>query len=425
MRLGFNPDELHYDQITFKTSQNAAAAVSKTSINQQLNFNELKLEDGACLGLSFDVKRTARRFTPGESIKKGHFKAHHGLSNEDLSVYLEQILAWHQDNSGHHPVLIRLNMIDNELKEYSDFHDEIDTYLKVYFDDTTLFRPDDLMEDGKPTMLENFKNAAEGEDPWPLINDSLLLGKFVFCISTKNDWAIQYANQEITKRSCFSSQLIGEKEMPPTTGNIVFFHFEMGDFNKNKWTETVQRFVSSHMITMASNVNSKTKWRDAIDAGVSSLGTTRVVGENWCVFLSGKNYVSKQRVYFLRCVANGRYRGNKATHMKKDFASPECDFVFEYRSGGEFAIKNLSKGRYYNCTIKSLSSTANSDCDYWKLEEAVIDDKVKANHYYIENVENEQHMTKKASQLSDNTGKDEVYIVDLIENRDKYHIIDL
>jgi hypothetical protein len=105
--------------------------------------------------------------------------------------------------------------------------------------------------------------------------------------------------------------------------------------------------------------------------------------------------------------ANQEYRNNHATKMQKDYESPECLFNLILQDGGSYAIKNVKNSEYFDCSITSMSKSVDGNCQRWQfLEIPTVE-----NGYYIQNMENNEYMTKKASQLSKNAGKDEVYIV--------------
>lgn len=105
---------------------------------------------------------------------------------------------------------------------------------------------------------------------------------------------------------------------------------------------------------------------------------------------------------------NKVFRYNHATKMQKEFKSPECLFNLISEDGGKtYAIKNILNNEYFDCTITSMAKSVEGNCEKWQfLSIPTIE-----NGYYIQNIENNKYMTKKASELTKNAGIDEVYII--------------
>lgn len=114
----------------------------------------------------------------------------------------------------------------------------------------------------------------------------------------------------------------------------------------------------------------------------------------------------------LKNQANNEYRNNHATKMQKDYESPQCLFNLVVQDNGSYGIKNVDNNEYFQCHITTMVSKIEGNCQRWQfLEIPTI-----TNGYYIQNLDNHQYMTKKASQLSKNAGPDEVYIVEARNN---------
>jgi hypothetical protein len=109
----------------------------------------------------------------------------------------------------------------------------------------------------------------------------------------------------------------------------------------------------------------------------------------------------------LKNQANNEYRNNHATKMQSSFESPECLFNLISQGDGSYAIKNVKNDEYFDCSITSMAGSVSGNCQRWQfMPIPTVQD-----GYYIQNIENRQYMTKKASQLSKNAGNDEIYIV--------------
>jgi hypothetical protein len=118
--------------------------------------------------------------------------------------------------------------------------------------------------------------------------------------------------------------------------------------------------------------------------------------------MSMPSYVS------LKNNANQEYRNNHATKMQSKYESPECLFNLVDQGNGSYGIKNVKNDEYFQCHITTMVSSVTSDCQRWQF----LAIPTIANGYYIQNLDNKEYMTKKASQLSKNAGDDEVYIVE-------------
>ncbi len=110
----------------------------------------------------------------------------------------------------------------------------------------------------------------------------------------------------------------------------------------------------------------------------------------------------------LKNQANDEYRNNHATKMQDDYESPDCLFNLVDQGDGSYGIKNVKNDEYFQCHITKMVDKVEGSCQRWQfLAIPTVD-----NGYYIQNMDNNQYMTKKASQLSKNAGSDEVYIVE-------------
>jgi hypothetical protein len=114
----------------------------------------------------------------------------------------------------------------------------------------------------------------------------------------------------------------------------------------------------------------------------------------------------------LKNKANNEYRNNHATKMQSDYESPACLFNLVDQGNGTYGIKNVKNDEYFDCSITSMSGSIEGDCQLWQF----MSIPTVENGYYIQNIENRQYMTKKASQLSKNAGNDEIYIVEARDN---------
>ncbi|MBK8493312.1 MAG: hypothetical protein IPL49_21140 [Saprospirales bacterium] len=142
-----------YDQIIFKASHNSYDR--DESIAEQLTFHPSSPHNGGCMALEFDIWRHSSPFIRDQRISDNYFMVSHtGTGGSTLANYLRQIKSWHHRTPNHPVILIT---IDIKSKEggYSNFHDEIDTYLKCHFDQNLIFSPNRLIKDHSLSLCEN------------------------------------------------------------------------------------------------------------------------------------------------------------------------------------------------------------------------------------------------------------------------------
>lgn len=275
-----------FDQIIFKASHNSYDR--DETLLQQLTFNPSKPYNCGCMGLELDIWRHSSSYVPYESISAGYFTvAHDTPGNKTLKSYFDQILQWHNGNPAHDVVLITLD-IKSSNGGYSNFQDEIDTYLKCYFGEDLIFKPGQLMQNPQLSLCSNV--IATG---WPQLASSELSGKFIFCLSGNKDWKAQYAATNLSIRYCFSDldQSDSDKNVaPPTSGNIVFFNFHIYNSNKNSWMKTIPPFAKSKLIVRTYVSNSEENWDNCIKANVSAIATDKVSNYNWCMVSDSGEY---------------------------------------------------------------------------------------------------------------------------------------
>ena len=297
---------IKYSDFTFKTSEDSVLKIDKgISIAQQLNFNSTEPQNGACLGLTFKInmKRRTRNYDYFKSIDERFFTCpHEGIKETPLSAYLSEIKEWSEENNyGHLPVLIRLVLSKEVLHEFEKFPAELDTYLNQYFGQDLIFSPGDLKSGSASASLFDYLNSLGGS--WPTLDNEKLVGKFIFCLSQEDrkeedNWAVRYA--EVGRGIlCFGAKEIHKDDIPPSEGNIIFFHFKFTGDKSGRWAETIEEFNEIKAITLAEEVNSKEKWIDAIDSEVSfDCYGPRHGGKMVCVFKRRKLHFQDQVLLF-------------------------------------------------------------------------------------------------------------------------------
>ncbi len=280
---------LSYDQIIFKASHNSYER--DESLSEQLTFNINNPSDGGCMAVEFDIWRHSSSYIPGESISDEYFTvAHVTPGNDKLSNYLNQLLIWHNNNTNHYPVLIYLD-IKSSNNGYSNFHDEIDTYLKCYFSEEVIYKPGNLFIDPSKSLCENVVNYG-----WPDIDSIDMRGKFIFCLSGNEEWKTEYANNNIKKRYCFSDQNRSDNDpnvKPPVEGNFVFFNFHIYNSHKDVWMNTIPPFTDKRLITRTYLSNSEKNWNNCIEANVTAIATDKISNHDWAKVSNNNVYRKK------------------------------------------------------------------------------------------------------------------------------------
>ncbi len=403
--------DLTYDQITFKASHNSYDSV--TPISKQLEFDPAKPYNLGCMSLELDIWRHSSSFTPGEQIDEGYFKVGHtGGGSKTMSSHLQDLRNWHNNNPNHYAILITVE-IKSTGGGYNNFHDEIDTYLKCYFDEELIFKPNQLIQDSSLSLCENVIKYG-----WPKLSHPKLQGKFIFCLAGGGDWKSEYANTNLPQRYCFSDRNEdndNENLQPPDKGNIVFFNVNIFDKHNGIWVNTLPRFAEKKLIVRAWLANSEKNWNNCIRANVSAIATDEIQGRDWCKVDDNNPFRKKTEWFdkrFLKNRSNNSYRTSNATRMQGNYESPECTMIFEQQPGQNiYGIRNAKNNSYFQCGITTMVSKITDDCQRWELIVVNAD----KNEYYVRNRKNNAYMTKAASKLSHTSGSDEVYIIDSVD----------
>lgn len=407
--------KLAFSKITFKASHNSY--MRKETLNKQLTFNINEPYNCGCMALELDIWRHSSKYEYLDNINDGYFTVSHiNLRNITLAHYLEKILDWHNSNPNHNVILVTLD-IKSSRGDCDTFPEEIDTYLKCYFDEELIFKPNKLITDNTLSLCENVI-----KDDWPELTSTKLQGKFIFCLSGTEEWKSKYASTDLNKRYCFSDEDISasDKEIhPPSKGNIVFFNFHIEDNNKDVWMNTIPPFAKKNLITRTYQSDSESDWNNCIKANVSAIATDKISNNTWAKVSDLHKYkektavCEKQDLRYLKNKSNEEYRTDHATKMQDEYKSPECTFIFEEQEGttNVYGIRNAKNKEYLDCSISSMSKTITGPCQKWKL--------IEVNHtnaeYFVQNLENHEYLTKRASKLSKNADKDEIYIIKSVQ----------
>jgi hypothetical protein len=222
------------------------------------------------MGIELDIHRIDKDYSPDRKISRENFMVGHNHAKETLACYLEQLLDWHYQNPNHDVILVSLDQ-KNDGKLYNRYHEEIDAYLQQFFRRELIFEPNQLLKDKSKSLCENV--IAYG---WPQLSSEALKGKFIFCLTGNKKWKAEYANENISKRICFSD-IDKLPATPQTEQNIVFFNIRCGKLNH----ALISTYTEKHLITRVWKVNKEADWKNCLMAEVNVIATDKVRNHKW------------------------------------------------------------------------------------------------------------------------------------------------
>jgi len=138
---------MKYHEASFKASHNSYDR--DEPLDEQLKFLPGNPAKGGCRALEFDIWRHS-------GAKERLFTVHHDYAFEGypLAYYLGQLLAFHLNEPDHDPILITI-----DIKSYSGsfltFPDEIDGYIRRFFNKDLVFAPKELFKIPTISLCEN------------------------------------------------------------------------------------------------------------------------------------------------------------------------------------------------------------------------------------------------------------------------------
>ncbi|MFB3387668.1 Ca2+-dependent phosphoinositide-specific phospholipase C [Flavobacterium sp. LAR06] len=262
-----NLEESFY-KVQMKGSHNSYED-KKPSTVQQLTFNPADPADNGCLCLEFDIWRHSSKYKPYIEIKDDYFTVSHFTPGKTkLKHYLDRMIEWHNANPNHLPVIVYLD-IKSIGGGYKRFHEEIDTYLQLYFGDDKIYNPGFLMPDKRAGLYDNVRVYG-----WKKINT--MTGKFLFCLSGNEDWKIRYSNTDPSERRCFSDCDINGTSHLGDIPNIVIFNIKAGDAMK----QTFESLSYSRLIRVY-GAEKKNEWEVLRALGYTVISTDKINGTDW------------------------------------------------------------------------------------------------------------------------------------------------
>jgi hypothetical protein len=243
-------------------------------IHQQLAFNMAKPYQCGCRALEVDFARHSDS-THGRSANYFQVTHDQGGDGIPLAAYLGYLLSFHLATPMHDPIFVTL-CIKSSQGNRSVFPDEMDAYIREWFDPRLLFTPGALMN-GFPNLAASIQRSG-----WPGI--AKLAGRFIFCLSGTEKWKSMYALTDPTARLCFA-----DRDLVDTTVAAPIDEFEsrvvvnMNLFSDDvsHWPDCVAQLRQANLLVRGYVLNSKSLWNHALDAGVNILATDKVSNYKW------------------------------------------------------------------------------------------------------------------------------------------------
>ena len=280
-------ENLGYDQLAFKAAHNSYQR--DESVAEQLVWHDDRRYDCGCRGVELDFTR----HSDGSGGKNAtYFQVTHEQGGEgtNLSVYLAELLAWHSDNAGHDPVLVGLDIKSKEGKKEL-FPDEMDTYLRTWFDASLIYTPGALIARKPPGAASDAPKIAEPLDlvetvqnnGWPYLSE--LKGRFLFCLSGYEPWKSYYAQTAPNDRLCFADFDVSDeaKWTDVDSGTRVVANLHLYSDHYGKWKKLVPDLRAQRFLVRGWVLNGSDLWKKAQKVGVNVLATDKVSDHEWAV----------------------------------------------------------------------------------------------------------------------------------------------
>ena len=193
-----------------------------------------------------------------------------------LAYYLGLLLSFHLNQPSHDPIFITID-IKSKNGSIQKFPQEVDSYLREFFNENLIFKPGMLFKDRNLSLCESVIRFG-----WPEVND--MKGKFIFCLSGTSSWKNFYANTAIRSRLCFSDMDIDDNDnnpFVPLRGNIVVFNMHIYSDDFSTWENTLPLYMNKNLITRVYEANKKSLWNKALNASASIIATNEISGKPW------------------------------------------------------------------------------------------------------------------------------------------------
>ena len=271
-----NVQQLPLQNIVFKASHNSYDR--DETLGQQLTFNANDAYQCGCRGLELDIWRHS-----SNQMNPGYFTVGHTFTdnNTNLSVYLSQILAWHNSNQNHDLVWVMLDIKSSD-GDSSTFPDEIDNYLSTYLGSDKIANPKLLFPD---FVDGSYLSDLVAQHGWPLLGT--FTNKFIFCLSGTEEWKNVYVNQYPSKRLCFTDS--GDVSLLTKQNQRVVYNVESGDEKQSNF----QTLQAKNIFIRVYDTDSEKDWDTATQMGANMLATDKVSNHDWAEVSSSSPFAQR------------------------------------------------------------------------------------------------------------------------------------
>lgn len=268
-------ENLGYDQLAFKASHNSYER--DEDLLTQLRWNDANRQDGGCRGLELDINRHS---DSSNGTSASYFQVSHDQGGEGrtLASYLDDLTSFHAADAGHDPILVCLDIKSKE-GSVSAFPDEIDNYLRQWFDASLISTPGRVLaHDPSQGLVENLQEYG-----WPLLSE--LRGMFLFCLSGTNDWKKHYSQASPSERLCFADFDVKDTADSDsvTAVNRAVANIKLKPEHYEFWKTLVPELRARRFMVRGYVLNSSGMWKEAQRVGVNVLTTDKVSGHEWAV----------------------------------------------------------------------------------------------------------------------------------------------
>ena len=264
---------MKYNQASYKQSHNSYDRDEDSHVS--LTFHPDDPANAGCRGLEYDIWRHSDG-TQGRSL--GYFTvAHSTSSGPPFASYLGYLLSWHLANVDHDVIFVTVDIKSSQGAKES-FPDEIDNYLREWFDAALIYSPGQLSPQSDDFV------AYVRQNGWP--DTDALRGKFVFCLSGNKDWKSYYAKTLPRQRLCFADIDFdsGKLVTVPSSGQQIIYSSNLSDSNFDTWRQSIASLRAANLIARGYVLNSQSIWQHAQQAKLNAFSTDKITGTTWaCV----------------------------------------------------------------------------------------------------------------------------------------------
>ncbi len=261
-----------YHQLAFKASHNSYQ--TGYSMQELLSWRPKHPSEFGCRGLEIDF---ARHSDASGGRSEMFFQVTHDQGGDGLPLahYLRQMLDWHVENRDHDPVFVSL-CIKSEDGPVKVFPDEMDLYLRTWFDASAIYPPSQMITQNLDLV------GYVRENGWPKMKD--LAGCFLMCLSGTEKWKSLYADTLPAERLCFADQDFADNQAHPKiplAGNraVANIHVFTEDFHALR--QAASKFRRANFLIRGYQVNSGELWEKVRTAKLNAIATDRVAGHAW------------------------------------------------------------------------------------------------------------------------------------------------